>query len=246
MKTYLSTLLIVGCLGLNAHAQFGDLLSRTSVKAKFDLPKKFSLGVAVQSRYNFSKTSYNRTLYTIEASYDATKWLRINGSFRHAFQSNANALIDGKALTSRYRYSGGIRLNPAVLFGFDKYIDIYLNSNFQVRVAKFVRPQYYLRNKLTLKPNLKSKIFKPYMSAESFYCFNQEFYLVGNAFITQGLMNEMRYEIGTEIDFNKRNSIELGLMLRDYQTKKNTDLVLCVTYSHTFLKKRKSKSKASQ
>lgn len=246
MKTHLFTLLIVGCLGLNVKAQFGDLVSRTSIEAKFDLPKKFSLGVAVQSRYNFSKTSYNRTLYTIDASYDATKWLRISGSFRHGFESNPNVLIDGKNLLSRYRYSGGIRLNPAALFGFDKYLDIYLSSLYQFGDLKFARPQYIWRNKITIKPNLKSKIFKPYISAESFYRFNQYYYLVGNAFVTQGLMNEMRYEVGTQIDFNKKNSIEVGLMLRDYQTKKNTDLVICVTYSHTFLKDRKSKSKASQ
>ncbi len=246
MRTLLSTFLIAGCIVLNANAQFGDLLSRTTIEAKFDLPKKFSLGVAVQSRYNFSKTSYNRSLYTIDASYDATKWLRINGSFRHTIQSNPNVLIDGKTLLSRYRYSGGIRLNPAALFGFDKYLDIYLSSLYQFGDLKFVRPQYYWRNKITIKPNLKSKIFKPYVSAESFYCFNQYYFLVGNTFVTQGLMNEMRYELGTQIDFNKKNSIEVGLMLRDYQTKKNSDLVICLTYSHTFLKDRKSKSRSSQ
>jgi hypothetical protein len=246
MKTYLASLLIVGCIGFNANAQFGDLHSRTSVEAKFDLPKKFSLGIALQSRYNFSKTSYNRTLYTIDASYDATKWLRICGSYRHSFQSNPNILLDGKTLLSRYRYGAGIRLNPAALFGFDKYLDIYLSSLYQFGDLKFARPQYIWRNKITLKPNLKSKVFKPYISAESFYRFNQYYYLVGDVFVTQGLMNEMRYEVGTQLNFNKKNSIELGLMLRDYQTKKNTDLVICVTFSHTFLKNRKLKSKASQ
>jgi hypothetical protein len=185
-------------------------------------------------------------MYTIDASYDATKWLRINGSFRHGFESNPNVLIDGKTLLSRYRYSGGIRLNPAVLFGFDKYVDVYLSSNYQFGDLKFERPRYIWRNKLTIKPNLKSKIFKPYVSAESFYRFNQYYYLVGNTFVTQGLMNEMRYEVGTQIDLNKKNSLEVGLMLRDYQTKKNSDLVICLTYSHTFLKDRKSKSRSSQ
>jgi hypothetical protein len=246
MKTILSTLLLFGCLALDAHAQMGDVRSRTTLEAKFDLPKKLTLGIAVQSRYDFTNSTYNRTLYTIDASYDATKWLRINGSFRHAFQTNTNALIDGNALTSRYRFSGGLRLNPAALFGFDKYLDIYLSSTYQYEDFKFKRAQLYWRNKITLKPNLKSKIFKPYVSAESFYRFNQYYYLVGNDFVTQGLMNEMRYEVGTQLNFNKKNSIELGLMLRDYQTKKNTDLVICVTYSHTFLKNRKSKSRASQ
>lgn len=246
MRTFFSTLLIAGCIGLNANAQFGDLLSRSTFEAKFDLPKKFSLGVAIQSRYNFSKTSYDKTVYTIDASYDATKWLRINGSFRHGFESNPNVLIDGKNLLSRYRYSGGIRLNPAALFGFDKYVDIYLSSNYQFGDLKFERPRYIWRNKLTVKPNIKSKIFKPYVSAESFYRFNQYYYLVGNTFVTQGLMYEMRYEVGTQIDLNKKNSIEVGLMLRDYQTKKNSDLVICLSYSHTFLKDRKSKSRASQ
>ncbi len=246
MKNILSTILFVGYLGVGAYAQVGDVLSRSAVEAKFDLPKKFTLGVGFQSRYDFTNSTYSRTLYTIDISYDATKWLRINGSFRHAFQTNINALIDGNAMTSRYRFSGGLRLNPAALFGFDKYVNIYLSSTYQYEDFKFKREQLYWRNKLTIKPNLKSKIFKPYISAESFYRFNQYHYLVGNDFVTQGLMNEMRYEVGTQIDFNKKNSIELGIMMRDYQTKKNTDLVLCVTYSHTFLKNRKSKSKASQ
>jgi hypothetical protein len=246
MKTIFSTILLIGFSGLGAHAQMGDVLSRTTVEAKFDLPKKFTLGVAIQSRYDYTTSSYNRSLYTLSASYDATKWLRINGSFRHALQTNTYAILDGHALTSRYRFSGGVRLNPAALIGFDKYIDVYLSSTFQYEDFKFKRPQLYWRNKITLKPALKSKVFKPYISAESFYRFNQYYYLVGDAFVTQGLMNEMRYEIGTQIDFNKKNSVELGLMIRDYQTKRNTDLVICVTYTHNFLKNRKSKSKASQ
>jgi len=246
MTTKHSIFIAIVCLSLGANAQFGDVLSRTTIEAKFDLPKKFSFGVAVQSRFNFSNTSYDRTMYTVSASYDATKWLRLNGSFRHGVQSNPNVLIDGKNLLSRYRYSGGIRLNPAALFGFDKYVDIYLSSNYQFGDLKFERPRYIWRNKITVKPNLKSKIFKPYVSAESFYRFNQYYYLVGNTFVTVGLMNEMRYEVGTQIDFNKKNSLEIGLMLRDYQTKKNSNLVLCLTYSHTFRKDKKSKSKASQ
>jgi hypothetical protein len=63
--------------------------------------------------------------------------------------------------------------------------------------------------------------------------------LLGDEFITEGLMNEMRYAIGTEINFNKSNMLDLQLLVRDYQTTKLTDFVACISFSHKFSKKKK-------
>jgi hypothetical protein len=89
-----------------------------------------------------------------------------------------------------------------------------------------------------LKPQLKSKLIKPFVSGELFYRTNQYFFLSGDDFVTEGLMNEVRYTIGTDLDFNSSNTFTVGLMLRDYRTTRNTDMVINLSYLHTFGKKK--------
>jgi hypothetical protein len=48
--------------------------------------------------------------------------------------------------------------------------------------------------------------------------------------------------LGTEINLNKRNTMDVGLMLRDYQTTKATNFVLNITYRHDFTQNKKRKN----
>jgi hypothetical protein len=57
--------------------------------------------------------------------------------------------------------------------------------------------------------------------------------------MTVGMMNEIRYEIGTDIDINKYNTFTLGLMYRDFKTARQNNMILNVAYAHTFHKNKK-------
>jgi hypothetical protein len=61
-------------------------------------------------------------------------------------------------------------------------------------------------------------------------------------FVTEGMVNEIRYMLGTELNLNKRNTMDVGLMLRDYQTNKATNFVLNITYRHDFTQTKKRKN----
>jgi hypothetical protein len=96
----------------------------------------------------------------------------------------------------------------------------------QFEQFKFKRNQLTWRNKLTIKPILKKSIFNPYLSAELFYRFNQFSYFIDEELITQGLLNEFRYCVGTEVKLSKNDAIDLGVMFRDFQTSRPSNLKL--------------------
>ena len=158
--------------------------------------------------------------------------------YRNSWQANDYALLDGKKQMTSQRIAFGLQLEPSNWIKTDKFLAIQLSSRIQFESFKFKRDQWYWRNKLTLKPQLKSKMIKPYLSGELFYRSNQYYFLSGDDFVTEGLMNEMRYTIGTELELNSSNTINLGLMLRDYGTARSTDLVVNLSYVHTFGKKK--------
>ena len=136
------------------------------------------------------------------------------------------------------RIAFGLQLEPSKWIKTEKFLDVQLSSRIQFETFKFKRDQWYWRNKLTLKPQLKNKLIKPFVSAELFYRTNQYYFLSGDDFVTEGLMNEIRYTIGADIKLNSTNDLNFGLMLRDYRTKRNTDLVINLAFIHEFGKKK--------
>jgi hypothetical protein len=124
----------------------------------------------------------------------------------------------------------------------DAYFRLVYLSRIQFEEFKFKRDQWYWRNRITVKAKIKNNLIKPYFSVESLYRKNQFHYLWDNEFVTEGMVNEIRYMLGTELNLNKRNTMDVGLMLRDYQTNKATNFVLNITYRHDFTQNKKRKN----
>jgi hypothetical protein len=124
----------------------------------------------------------------------------------------------------------------------DAYFRLVYLSRIQFEEFKFKRDQWYWRNRITVKAKIKNNLIKPYFSIESLYRKNQFNYLMDNEFVTEGMVNEIRYMLGTELNLNKRNTMDVGLMLRDYQTTKATNFVLNITYRHDFTQNKKRKN----
>jgi hypothetical protein len=238
MKSNILFLVFLFSVGL-AFSQGGEWYNRASLEGKIDATKKLSFSASVQSRWNLSNPSFNKTMYTLESAFDITKSIRLGVLYRNSWIRNPHILLDGKKMTTPQRFAASLRFNPSKILKIDKYLTLLYATKIQFEGFKFKRDQFYWRNKITLKGELKGNVLKPYVSAESFYRKNQYFYLLGDEFITEGLMNEMRYAIGTEINFNKSNMLDLQLLVRDYQTTKLTDFVACISFSHKFSKKKK-------
>lgn len=237
MKILFSVFLSVLFYG-TSFSQLGSIYNRTSIEGKMNATKKLSFSAEVQGRWNITERSFSKSLFTIESKFAINKSIKVGLLYRNSWQTNDYALIDGKKQMTSQRIAFVLQLEPSNWIKTDKFLAIQLSSRIQFESFKFKRDQWYWRNKLTLKPQLKSKLIKPYVSAELFYRTNQYYFLSSDEFVTEGLMNEMRYTIGTDIKLNSSNEINLGLMLRDYRTSRNTDLVINLSYVHDFGKKK--------
>ena len=238
MKNSILILVFLVSTGL-AFSQGGEWYNRTSLEGKIDATKKLSFSASVQSSWNLSSSTLTKSMFTLESDFDISKSIRLGVLYRNSWIRNSHILLDGEKMTTAQRFAASMRFNASKLLKIDKYVTLLYTTKFQFEGFKFKRDQFYWRNKITLKAELKGNIVKPYVSAESFYRKNQYFYLSGDEFITEGLMNEMRYSVGTEINFNKNNILDLNILVRDYQTTKLTDFVACLSFSHKFSKKKK-------
>lgn len=220
------------------HAQLGALYNRSSIGAKVNITKKFSISADLEGRWNLTEKTFVKTLIDFETKYALTKALKVGISYRTSWQSNPHAIIDGKQQMNSNRFAFALQLDPSNLLNTKKILKIQVSSRIQFESFTFKRNQWYWRNKLTLKPQINSKIVKPFVNVELFYRPNHYYFLVGDEFITEGLMNEIRYAIGTDLDINKANQLTIGLMLRDFQTERLSNLVLNVGFVHTFDKRK--------
>jgi hypothetical protein len=221
------------------HTQTGELYSRFSISGKYDINKKLSIGAEIQGRTNLTTRSYSKSLLTFQSKFAFSKSIKCELEYRNSWQTNQHAILDGKNLAFGNRVAFGLQVEPSRWLKFDKYIGLQLSSKIQFESFKFKRNQLYWRNKVTLKPKLKSKLIKPYLSLESFYRSNQYVFAMDDELMTVGMMNEIRYEIGTDIDINKFNTFTLGLMYRDFKTARQNNMILNVAYAHTFHKNKK-------
>jgi hypothetical protein len=238
MKLLLSIFFLLFVFGLS-FSQNNSFYNRSSIAGKVYLTKKLSISAELQGRWNLTERSYSKSLVTLESKFALTESIKIGLLYRNSWQTNEYALLDGKRQMTSQRISFGIQIEPSKWLEIDKYLGIQFTSKIQYENFKFKREQLYWRNKLTLRPQIKSKIIKPFLSAESFYRSNQYYFLLGDQFVTEVLMNEMRYSIGTDLEINKSNTFTIVLLLRDYQTAKNTNLILSLSYEHTFRKNKK-------
>jgi hypothetical protein len=221
------------------HAQMGDLYSRFSVSGKYDIHKKLSIGAEIQGRTNLTDRSYSKSLLTFQTKFAFSKSIKCELEYRNSWQTNQNAILDGKEYSFGNRVAFGLQAEPSRWLKFDKYLGLQFSSKIQFESFKFKRNQLYWRNKMTLKPKLKSKLIKPYISVESFYRSNQYVFAADDEIMTVGMMNEIRYEIGTDIDLNKYNTFTVGLIFRDFKTARQNNMILNVAYAHTFHKNKK-------
>ena len=241
MKIYI-TLLIIVFQYFVSFSQSSQLYNRTAIEGELDCTKKLNVLFGLQSRWNLSATSFDKLLFKIEPSYTINKSIEINAAYRNSAWKNSDFLLDGKRTTFGNRFSLGLRINSSKFKKMDSYFRLVYLSRIQFEDFKFKRDQWYWRNRITVKAKIKNNLIKPYFSIESLYRKNQFHYLIDNEFVTEGMVNEIRYMLGTELNLNKRNTMDVGLMLRDYQTNKATNFVLNITYRHDFTQNKKRKN----
>jgi hypothetical protein len=229
--------LVFWCSPLLVFSQLDDVVSRTTVKASFKPVKNIQFEGGVQMRVNLTEKAYNSSNWFVGSSFDIAKWIRTGLSYRNAFSTNEFALLDGKQFSFQNRFQLFLRVSPT---DFGKGIDLFsidFRSMMQFDQAKFDKNEWTWRNKLTIEPKLKSKMLKPYLAAELMYCLNQNQYFIGNEFVRAPQWNEFRYTLGTAFKLGKGNSLDIGVMYRDYPGLKKSDMAVLLTFEHAFKRK---------
>ncbi len=163
------------------------------------------------------------TFFTdIGLTYKISKNFRISGNYRII---EKRRLDDSYSIRHRYYFDLSYRekFKPIVVqyrIRFQsQYKDVYSSSDGMM-------PEYYLRNKITLKLDLDKK-FTPYIYSELFTPLNKP----------DGIyIDNVRYCAGTEYKLNRMHSFDIFYMIqKEYNVPDPwTDYILGIGYNFTF------------
>jgi hypothetical protein len=202
-----------------AQEQDAGLWLTASIEKKISKDFKATLSQEFRFKENYSQLG---TYFTdIGLQYKISKSL--NASFNYRFIEKLQ-----KDLT--YDTRSRFYLDVAYRYKADKW-NFILRTRFQDQIESFStdedysQPQFYWRNKLTIKYSLKD--FTPYATAEVFYPLNNP---KGN------IIDEFRLSAGSDYEINKKNSVG-GYFLIDKEINvKNpvTSFIIGLEYGFAF------------
>ena len=232
IRYFLVLISLLTCLTSNA--QFDQVSGRFGINGKVKLTKKLVLNTGIQTRAHLFNSRYTSSNVSIEAGYRISKSVKVGISYRNLMQPNNYAILDGKNQTFRNRFQSELSISPLVWLNWDEFLDLEVRTLLQYEHFKFKRNQLVWRNRIKVQPVLEKSRLTPYLSAEVFYRLNQFEYFIGDELETTGLLNEFRYSLGTEVKITKNDALDIGVMLRDFQTLRPAHAVIQLTYIHDF------------
>ena len=207
---------------VSVFSQNNDMQLWTNISLEKKITKTFSFNFTEEVRFNENISEVGQFFSDIGGTYKISKAWRISANYRFTNKRQVDDLY-----SKRHRYYLDLSFKKKfdlVVFSFrtrfqSQYADIYSSNDGTV-------PNYYSRNKLSLKLDLNKK-YSPYLSAEMFYQLNNP---DGNK------LDNMRYSLGLEYEFNKRMGIDLFYMIQQEYNVKNPerDFVVGVGFKCSF------------
>lgn len=205
-------------LGFPLKGQVKDAGLWTSLNFETKLVKKLSFSISQELRFNENITELGAAFTDAGLSYKLNKHFQFAANYRF---TQRRRLDDYYSFRQRYyvdiKYS--YKLKP---------FEISIRSRFQDQYSDIGRasdggvPEYYLRNKLSLKWDI-NKPYTPYISFELFSPLN---YPRINVF------NAMRATAGIEYAFSKHHKIDIYYMIQKAvnESQPETDFILGLGY----------------
>lgn len=204
------------------HAQNNDMQLWTNLSIEKKLTKTFSLNFSEEVRFYDNISEVGQFFSDVGGTYKISKSWRLSVNYRF---TNKRQLNDSYSKRHRYYIDLSCRKKMekiVVLFRTrfqSQYTDVFCSLTGKI-------PEYYSRNKLTLKFDLDKK-YTPYLSAELFYQLNNP---EGND------IDNMRYSVGLEYQFNKRTGLDFFYMIQQEYNVNNPkrDFVAGIGYQYSF------------
>ena len=205
--------------GVHAYSQVQDANLWLNVSVEKKIIPTLSVSINQEFRMNENITELGTFFTDVGLNYKINKYLRVSAGYRF---SNKRRLDDSYSLRHRYYFDLMVRkkFNPVTL-SFrtrfqSQYTDVLSSEDGKI-------PEYYSRNKLTLKIDAGKNI-QPYVYAELFSPLKRPFDI---------FMDNMRYCVGVEYEINRMNSLDVFYMFQKecHVKKPETDHIFGIGYS---------------
>ena len=198
MCGYLVVFIII-CKTVVCLAQVNDAGLWASINVEKKLTSKFALTLTEEARMNENISELGTAFSEIGATYKIKKYISIGVSYRFIQHRRVDDFY-----SFRHRYMIDLVLKKKI-----KKFAFTLRERFQTQYADLNSsengkvPDYYLRNKLTVKYDFDKK-YTPFIAAELFYQLSNQ---KGNE------IDNTRYSAGFEYKFNKKVSVDLFYLI---------------------------------
>jgi len=210
-KSVLKIVLIFSCLliGFNSYSQYQDANLWMNVSVEKKIIPTLSVSINQEFRMNENITELGTFFTDVGLNLKINKYLRFSASYRFI---NKRRLDDSYSMRHRYYFDLMLRkkFSPVIL-SFRKrfqsqYVDVFSSEDGKI-------PDYYSRNKLTLKVDAGKNI-QPYVYAELFSPLKRPYSI---------FIDNARYCLGVEYSINRMNTIDVFYMFQQEYNVKNPE-----------------------
>ena len=222
MKSRLLVLnLSFALLTLTSLGQIDDGKLWSSFTVKHKLSRKATVALTEELRLNQDITQVDQIFTDVGVEYEFFKNFKTAFNYRFInnnkftyYEKDHRIYLDASYKYKVKKFSFALRERLQ-----DEYSAIYSSETGGV-------PTWYLRSKFTIEYNPHSK-YKPYAAIESFY-------LIDHPKEKSEQIDRLRYLIGVEYEFNRKNFINLFTILQEQVSPQNQSVIVGVGYTYVY------------
>ena len=217
----------------------------TSASLQYQIRKNWSVECGGQNRWDMANQVVSQQSFSGDLEFSGIKKFDLLANYRWSRFPNDHSDINQEKWAHAHRF--GLGAEWKIFKTLIKKSGDQLNYRIllQSESALFKRDKNILRQRLILKPNLRSEKWNPFVAAEFFYRFNANQYWIDDQLMVQGAAREWRWSGGISYKINERNKLQLSASYRNFQNQKTDQWVANLDYSFKINPKRKVKKAES-
>jgi len=151
--------------------------------------------------------------------------------YRNSFENNKDSDLNSKIHAFNNRIGFGLNISFLRLFDISKRRKIDWTITQQYDNNQFRRNSSILRNKLTLKYDIKDFILSPFISFEHFYKWNRDIVYASDEITIMSGSRSWRMFAGIEIETSKKSSLRVATGLNKRIDTGNQQWIINAEYS---------------
>ncbi len=203
-----------------------------SGEVSYKVHPKFEISLSEELRTENCVRSIDQFKTTVGLSSKINRYLKVGAGYAMKNYRDTR-LSSGWEFRHRYFiYAVGSYKVARVKFSLREY----LQGTHRIGVESRVNPEFYSKTRLKVEYNIRKSMFTPYVAVEAYAALNNKELKGLDAF------DKIRYSAGTEIKFDKHNSLDVFARFttkRDWKPKRKVfevqnSAILSVGYAYLF------------